>query len=312
MHDTRLVVLVNPRSGGRCGQNVWQQVKPVFDEAGVGFDTLVTEHVGHAAEIAAELDLTNYQGFCLVGGDGTIHEVIGGLMRRGTDVPTPLGLLPGGTGNSVHQHLACLNPLVAARNIVGGHVAPFDLLRVCLDNETTYCANIVGWGAAVDINRTAEWLRPFGPSRYSVAALWHILRAKRRPLRLILDGEVIEDEFLLVMGCNTKFTGKGMLIAPRAELGDGLIDVIIVRQASRRQMLQMFSKVFDGSHCRLPFVEYRQVRSFAIESARQDPLNLDGELKGRTPVSVDVVPGALRIFHGVGQASSQRRERFSG
>jgi YegS/Rv2252/BmrU family lipid kinase len=275
---------------------VWQQVEPVFNKAGVGFDTLVTEHPGHAAEIAEELDLAQYHGLCLVGGDGTIHEVIGGLMRRGTEVHTPLGLLPGGTGNSVHQHLGYLEPDVAAQQIVNGHIAPLDLLRVRLNDETTYCANIVGWGAAVEINRTAERLRPLGSSRYSVAALWHIVRAQRRALRLVLDDEVIEDEFLLVMACNTKFTGKGMLIAPRAELGDGLIDVIYVRDASRRQMLQMFSKVFDGSHCQLPFVEYRQVRSLAIESNRQDLLNLDGELRGRTPVSVDIVAGALRIF----------------
>jgi diacylglycerol kinase family enzyme len=196
----------------------------------------------------------------------------------------------------VSQHLGCLDPLEAARRVVAGDTQPFDVLRVSVENRLTFCANIIGWGAAVDINRTAEWLRPLGPTRYTVAALSHVLRAKRRRARLHLDGDVFDDAFLLAMACNTKYTGKAMEIAPRAELGDGLIDVVLVRDATRRQMLQMFHKVFDGSHVSLPFVEYHQVRSFGIESETNDLLNLDGELKCATPVNAEVLPAALQVF----------------
>ena len=76
----------------------------------------------------------------------------------------------------------------------------------------------------------------------------------------------IEDEFLFVIACNPKFTAKGMKMAPRAEIGDGKIDVVMVRHASRLQMMKLFFKVFDGSHVSMDCVEYQQVRSFAIES----------------------------------------------
>ena len=71
---------------------------------------------------------------------------------------------------------------------------------------------------------------------------------------------------------------------------------MLVRPASRLQMLKLFKRVFDGSHLSLPFVEYRQVRSFGIESEGRDLLNLDGELKGATPLIGEMMPAALRIF----------------
>ena len=296
MTAKRFVVVVNPRGGTRRRLAVLEAVKPVFDAAEAELDVRVTARAGHAEELARTIDLDGYDGVCLVGGDGTIHEVVGGLMRRDEPVPTPLGVIPGGTGNSVFEHLHCTEPLEAARRIVAGNTQPLDVVRVTTDNDLAYCVNIVGWGAVVDINRTAERLRVLGPPRYALAAISHILRAKRRRARIVLDGRAFEDSFLFFAACNTKFTGKRMQLAPNAEIGDGKVDVVLVRRASRLQMLKLFHKVFDGSHLSLPYVEHYQVRSFGIEPERRDLLNLDGELKGATPASAELMPAAVRIF----------------
>ena len=87
-----------------------------------------------------------------------------------------------------------------------------------------------------------------------------------------------------------------MKLAPHAEIGDGKLDVVVVRRATRWQMLKLFTKVFDGSHVALDFVEYHQVRSYAIASQGHNPLDLDGEVQGHTPMSAEVLPSALRIF----------------
>lgn len=289
-------VVVNPQGGTRRGLAVLRKVKPVFAAAGAQLDVHVTKHAGHAAEMAQTMDLHGCDGICLIGGDGTIHEVVSGLMQRSESVTTPVGIIPGGTGNSLLCHLGCSEPVEAAQRIVAGNIRPLDVARVTMKDDVAYCVNIVGWGAAVDINRTAERLRVLGPPRYAMAALWYILRAQQRPARLVLDERVVEDEFLFILACNTRFTGKGMLVAPAAEIDDGKIDVVVVRHATRLQMLELFRKQSDGSHVSLPFVEYHQVRSFAIESDRRDLLNLDGELKGNTPASAEMIPAALRLF----------------
>jgi diacylglycerol kinase (ATP) len=205
-------------------------------------------------------------------------------------------VVPAGTGNSAAEHLGCTDPHEAARRIVAGRCKPLDVARVTMSGQVAWCVGIVGWGCAVDINRTAERLRALGPPRYALAALWHILFARRRRAKVTLDGRVVEDAFLMVVGCNLKFTGRGMKLAPGAEMDDGRIDVVLVRRASRREMLRLLSRVFDGSHISMSCVEHHRVRTLAIEPEGRGPLILDGELLGSTPVAVEVLPAALRVF----------------
>ena len=147
-----------------------------------------------------------------------------------------------------------------------------------------------------DINLVAERLRALGPVRYAISAFIHILRGRSHNARLIVDNQVPEDDFMFVAACNTKYTGKDMLLAPRAKINDGVFDVIVVRRAARFQLLNMLSRVFDGSHLELPGIEYYQVRSMSIETPGTDVLNLDGEIKGTTPVTAEIMPAALRIL----------------
>lgn len=296
MSGKRFAVIVNPRGGTRQGLAVLEQVRPVFAGAGAELDVHVSEYPGHATRIAQSLDLAGYDGLCLVGGDGTVHEAVAGLMQRGQPVLPPLGLIPAGTGNTLHQEVQCTSPLEAAGRILAGRTCPLDAARLTMGDQVVWCVDIIGWGAISDINRTAEKLRWLGSPRYALAALWLIARPKRRRARLVLDGRAFDEEFLFVIGCNVKSTGSGMILAPDAQIGDGKIDVVVLRNTSRAEMLKVFRKVFDGSHVSLPCIGYHQVRSFSIEYEGPEPLDLDGELKGSAPLSVEMVPGALRVF----------------
>lgn len=295
MTAKRCHALVNPRGGRRRGLPVLETVRPVFEEAGWELAVSVTEYSGHARELARSLPLDGYDALCVVGGDGTIHEVVNGMMERSQPPPIPLGFLPAGSANTVHQQLQCTDPLAAARRIVAGRTGPLDVVRVTMGTQVVYSVDLIGWGGVADINCTAERWRFLGPPRYTAAALWHIVRARRRPAKVVLDNRTIEDEFLFVIACNTKFAGKGLKMAPRAEIGDGKLDVVLVRRASRLQMGRLFAKVFDGSHVAMDCVEYHQVRSLAIESPGGEPLDIDGEIKGQAPFQAELLPGAMRV-----------------
>jgi diacylglycerol kinase family enzyme len=194
----------------------------------------------------------------------------------------------------LHQGLR--DPTEAVQKILAGESCPLDVARVTMQDQVIYCVNIIGWGLVVEINQRAERWRFLGPMRYALATLSFIYKPQRRSARLVLDDRVTEREFLFAMGCNTAFTGKGMNLAPKADLHDGLLDVVVVRQATRWQLLKLFKQVFDGSHLSLPCVEYYQVQRFAIESDTQAPLNLDGESIGSAPFVAEMLPSALRIF----------------
>jgi diacylglycerol kinase (ATP) len=296
-HAKRFVVIVNPASGHRRGLKVLEQVRPIFEAAGADLDVKLCERPRHAFQLAQKLDAEPYQACCVIGGDGTIHEVVNGLMSCGANTVIPLGLIPAGTGNTLHFHQqAATSPLEATKRILAGRTGPMDVARVTMGIEIEYCVNIVGWAAVADINIWAEQLRWCGPARYALATFWYIANPRARRAKLIVDDQVIEDRFQMVIGCNTKYTGKGMMLAPRAEINDDKIDIVVVRHASRWEMLRLFQRVFDGSHVEMKCVEYRQVKRFAIELDDQRPLNLDGEARGSAPFAVEMLPAAMRII----------------
>ncbi len=181
--------VVNPRGGKRRGLAMLEQVRFVFEEAGWELAVSETEYSGHAQELARTLPLDGYDGLCVVGGDGTIHEIVNGLLERGGSPVIPLGFIPAGSANTLHQQVQCTDPLEAARRIVAGKTGPLDVVQVTMGAQVVYCVDILGWGGIADINGTAERWRFLGPSRYPAAALWQILRARRR--RAPLQAELL-------------------------------------------------------------------------------------------------------------------------
>lgn len=294
--NNRILLIVNPRSGSRRGARVLERVLPVLSQDGRQVEVCQSEFAGQATEIVRTRSLDGVTGLCLIGGDGTLHEVVNGLLARDDSLRPPVGIIPCGTGNTVAEHLGFVDSIAAAQGIVAGNTSPIDVLQVSMRNGTAYCCNIVGWGAVTDINRTAEKLRWLGSSRYTIASLLHVARPRPRHLKLTIDGESSEGEYLFAVACNTRSTGKGMLLAPRADIADGLVDLVLVRSTSRRQLLKVLQTVFDGSHVRQSCVVYHQVREFELVPEAADGLNLDGELRGAAPCRVKVLPQAISIF----------------
>ena len=118
---------------------------------------------------------------------------------------------------------------------------------------------------------------------------------KKRRLQMNLADDLIDGKYLFFVALNTVHTGKGMKMAPRAKLNDGLIDTILVRDVSKLRAVKIFTQVFSGKHIFDSSVEYRQIKNFSIQT-ENDLLNIDGENKGNTPIDVSVVPSGLKIF----------------
>lgn len=290
-------MIVNPHGGIKQGREILKQIMPVFDRAGIKLQILETESQGHARTMAEALDLTGIDGLCAIGGDGTLHEIVNGMLARPEQERIPIGMIPGGSGNSFMLTLEMGDPLEAARSIVKGGSRPIDVAHVQLSDQSFYACNIVGWGLVTDIGIRSEQFRWAGTSRYTIASIIEVLIGRRRRARLVVNGQVMEEEFSFVLALNTRHTGKGMLMAPRASLSDGLIDLVIVPRAPRLKILRLLPKVFDGSHIDSPLLDYRQVSSFELYPAADDPLNIDGELRGSGAVKLKMIPGGFELLN---------------
>lgn len=293
---SKYYLIVNPHGGTKKGLAILEKVKPVFKEAGAELEIKETRYAGHARIMANTLDFKDYDGFCIVGVDGTMHEVVNGMLSREDGKKIPIGLITAGTGNSFMRDLNCLDPVVAAKRIVKARLRKVDVAEVDAAGEIIYGFNIVGWGLPTDINILADKMRWLGGQRYNVASLIEVIKNTRRLAKISIDGRTIAGDYGFILGCNTIHTGNGMKMAPLAEINDGLIDLLIVRKAGRMKLLSLFSKIFKGGHVGDPVVVYHQAKEFSIVPLENHTLNIDGEIIGNTPIHVKMLPGEIDVL----------------
>ena len=289
-------LLVNPKGGHKKGLDIYEKVKHVFFNSEIELTVLHTKYAGHSFDFANTLDFDGYDGLCAIGGDGTMYEIINGMLKRDDEQKIPIGLITGGTGNSFMYDVDCLDPIEAAKRIIKHNLRPLDIAKVDAGGELFYSFNIIGWGLATDAGKLAEKLRWLGGIRYDIASVIEVLKAKDRIATLRLGKEVIKENFIFIIGCNTIHTGKAMKMAPLAKLDDGKIDLIIVRKTSRLNLLKLFPKLFSGDHIESPLVEYRQVNNFSITLKENNDLTIDGEIIGTTPLEVQMIPNMVNVL----------------
>ena len=232
-----------------------------------------------------------------MGGDGTFHEVVNGVLNRIDGKVIPIGVIPAGSGNSVLHDLGLTDPIQAAKAIVAGNTRCIDVAQIEMNQVVRYSINLIGWGLVTDVGKRSETLRWLGPRRYTISSLIEIFLRKSRRARLVVDQETIFKQFTFIVACNSVHIGKGMKMAPSADLSDGLIDLIVVDgNITRKRLFSVLPKLFDGSHIDEPEVTYYQASSFSLHPETKDALNIDGELVGTTPVDVRVLKHAIEIF----------------
>jgi len=293
----KFILTVNPHGGTKKGPQILKKVKPIFEASGTDLFIIETTFAGHAKELANQLGLTEYDGFIGIGGDGTLHEIINGMLSRPDGNKIPIGIIPGGSGNSYMHDLNLTDPLKAAKAIIQGNTKFLDTARVEVNHVVKYANNMIGWGLVTDVGKKAEHYRWMGTNRYTILSVMEVFHHKSRSAALIMDNKKIEDEFTFIIACNSMHVGKGMKMAPKARLDDGLIDLIVIRAgASRTRLLQVLPKLFDGSHINEPEVEYFQTSKFSLIPETDEILNIDGEIMGSTPINVEMIPKAFEMF----------------
>ena len=293
----KFMLIVNPFSGKKQGLKILEKIQPYFLRSDIEIEVIKTGYSRHAEIIAKEFDITKYNGLVIIGGDGTFHEVINGILNRGDQKKIPIGIIPAGSGNSFMQDLDLVDPVKAVQLIISNQTRLIDVMRLQMGDEIRYGINLIGWGMVTDVGLTAENIRWIGPIRYTLAALFQILFKRSKKAILEIQNKVINTKFMFIIGCNSIHVGKGMKMAPKAHIDDGLIDVVVVDdEISRMRLLSVLPKLYKGTHIFEPEVKYFQSDKFSILTEQIDIVNIDGEIIGNTPIKVDVIPQTIEIF----------------
>ena len=292
----RYYLIVNPESGSKKGQQIFERIKVIFEAAKIDIEAGITQHKNHPYEMARTIELDGIDAICAIGGDGTFHEVINGMLDRDDGKRVAIGFIPGGTGNSLMHDFDCLDPMQAAHNIVANRKAKMDIMELNANGQRIYSFNIVGWGMPSSINLLAEKMRWVGGQRYNLASVYEVMRNPSIKVQFIIDGQKIEGAYSLFLASNTMFTGNGMKMMPQARIDDGYIDIILAKKTKRLKLLSLFARVFNGTHIGDPTLEIHRAKEFSILTANNDPLNIDGQNVGFSPLHGSVMENQIEIF----------------
>ena len=293
----KVCCIVNPVSGLKKSLKVYYEAKNHFEESKFNTSLFVSKYPNHIKEYVSKIDKNMFDRIVIFGGDGTINEVVNGLYDSNNLQSFKIGVIPTGSGNSVAHDTDLLDVKVAIQKSVGSNVMKMDVNQVDFDSFTRLSVSVLGWGMFSFGNIRAEKLRILGPIRYDVASIITLLEKKIHKAEIVIEGVPKLLECAFIVGCNSKHTGKGMIVAPKGGFSDKKIDLITVgKDVSRFQVFDIFQKVYKGTHIDLPYVENIQVDSFKIDPGQKSFYNIDGDIVESQKASVRIIPEAINLL----------------
>lgn len=287
----KIHVIINPASGQP--EPILNTLNSVFHPAGIDWDVFITKASGDAERLARQAAGAGVDVVAAYGGDGTVMEVARGLHG----LQTPMAILPGGTANLMSVELGVPKDLAHAATIAADPKSRLRQVDAGLFNGEAHFLLRVGLGFAARKVEIAdrELKDRFGILAYSIGALKAVGVSDVANYRLTLDGEHFETTGYTCLVDNAGNIGFAGLGLKSILVDDGLLDVIIVRDSRLRNWIAVGAGV-RGTEPNPEYIHHWQAREITIETDPPQPVQLDGELAGETPVSVQVVPGYVRIL----------------
>ena len=294
----RIAVILNPKAGRGQGErrrpeleNLLALYRHQHSAPGTEWRIIETTAAGGASDLARQAALEGANIVAAAGGDGTLNEVVNGIMGTGS----VCGLLPIGTGNDFARHIGLKTDLsLAVQTLFTALPAPIDLGRA----GDRWFINIAGCGfdalVAERINR--GFRRLHGTTAYIAAVLQCLLTLKPARLTLLLDGKPLETRALMCSVANASSYGGGMLVTPDAQIDDGLFDICLLHNAGRIEFLLAFPRVFKGTHITHPKVTMHRAATLTVESDPPLPILIDGDVIGATPITFTMQKHALQML----------------
>ncbi|MFD4260153.1 diacylglycerol kinase family protein [Streptomyces sp. NPDC058534] len=290
----QFTAVVNPTAGGATSAAALLGVARLLREAGAGLETEYSHSLAHARELARRAGERG-RVVLAVGGDGMAGGIGGALSGTGA----VLGLVPAGRGNDFARALKLpTDPAGLARVLLDGEPRSVDTIEVTSAvHDRTVVLGSVYAGVDALANHHANSARLLrGTASYYAGALRAVAGWRATRYRVTVDGEQHAFTGYTVVAANSGYYGFNRLIAPAAEVDDGLLEVVMIHDAPRWLFFKLMNELGTGAHVHRPQVRVLRGKEIRIEADRAIPYGADGEVEAAVPVTARVLPGALRVL----------------
>ena len=293
------LAIVNPTAGGGRSRKLLGPALERLQAGGIEVKVAETRVPGEATEIAREAYGRGVRNFIAVGGDGTSYEIVNGLYPQalGGERPT-LGFLPLGTGNSFLRDFSDRGVEYGIESLLAQRSRSCDVMRLRHRDGVIHYINLLSMGFSADVamlraSRFSGW----GELGYLTSIFLTLARFKRRPFPVRVDGSEGFDSrrCLFLTFNNSKYTGGTMMIAPQAEINDGLVEYVRWGPIGRLGLIRNLPGLYDGTHIEHPLAEREAVRRVEFNLDGPADVMVDGEVLTLHCEELDVLPGALNV-----------------
>lgn len=286
-------IIVNPNAGSSHRSEAIRALA-----AARGWDVLETEKPRHACELAAAAARGGAERVVACGGDGTIHEVVSGLYGTGAT----LGIVPMGTGNDLARTLGVpVEPDAAFAALDADVRRRVDLFRVTTPEGVVLGINAAAGGYSGEVNDavTKDMKRSWGALAYLRGAV-EVLPVPEYATRIVTDAGEDTVDAVAVIVANGRHAAGGVLIGPRANPEDGLLDVAVIRRATLPELAALAARILQGSWLTDDRVVFHRTRTLAVTAEPALGFDVDGEFYGHGDYRFEIVPSALQVVVGPG------------
>lgn len=300
---SRVLAIINPTSGRGAGLRAMPAIRSTVDAAKLEWTEAIAQEPRHAWALAEQAARDGYDIVVAAGGDGTVHEVVNGILRGQPEHPPALAVIPVGTANIFARALGLpAHPAAAARLLLDGTRRRIDVGQA----NDRYFATIAGAGFDAAVVRLASrWPRWIGGKpRHVAAGLLTLATYRATPARLWIDGREQSESLVLLAAANTEWYGGGIRIAPLARVDDGLLSVVYIREAGPLELIRLLWLAFSGRHLNQDKVAHTLAGEIRVTADTPLPMQADGEDIGSLPARFRCVPGALELL--VPRAAGER------
>lgn len=301
------LVVLNPNAGGGQAINEWPSIQEELINQAFDFEMVQTSFPGHAIELTMIKIGEGFRKIIAIGGDGTLHEVVNGIMQQ-TSAPATeilLAMISMGTGNDwIKTHQISNNYKVAIQQIKSGNTILQDVGKIIYIEEgkthqTRFFINSVGIGFDARVVKNILPKKLSGKSKksdYINGLIKSLFSHKNVESLIYLDNEIIDTKiYNLTIGV-CQYKGGGFKLLPHAVPDDGMLDVTLACKISKRKLLVSLPKIFGGKVEKIKYFNFYQVRDMKLDIAGPICTEADGEYLGSFPLQVSVIPNQLRLI----------------
>jgi YegS/Rv2252/BmrU family lipid kinase len=312
MGQPRTTVIVNPKSQGGKLARRWVEIADTIARA-FPFDEAITTGPGDATRLAREALQAGAERIVAIGGDGTINEVVNGFFADGKPIApdASFALIPFGTGGDFRRTMGIPLELHEAVRVIAANqrrkidVGRLDLTTHAGAKVTRMFANIASFGVSGVIDRLVnESGKKLGRLSFAVATVRATWSYRNQRVQLVFDGtDRVDATINTVAVANGRYFGGAMMVAPGAEVDDGLFDVVSLGDFGFGDVLASGRRLYQGSHLGMDKVSVRRAKvvdAEPLEPGATVELDVDGEALGKLPARFEIVPSALWMVVGVG------------